>query len=156
MEKRNIVNVVNFIRGAEPRMEMDLVTPVKEQIALLKKLGLKGTFLLQYDALENPVFRDLMLAEGDRFETGAWFECVQSLCAAAGVLWRGRRLFVGLARRGEHARGVPPRRAGKTDRRVYGAVQKNLRQIPRLRGELGAGRAFRCLYAEKIRRESFL
>lgn len=90
MEKRNIVNVVNFIRGAEPRMEMDLVTPVKEQIALLKKLGLKGTFLLQYDALENPVFRDLMLAEGDRFETGAWFECVQSLCAAAGVLWRGR------------------------------------------------------------------
>lgn len=94
MEKRNIVNVVNFIRGAEPRIPgFDLVTPVKEQISLLKELGLKGTFLLQYDALTEPVFKEMLLAEGDRFEVGAWFESVESLCAAAGVAWRGREGF---------------------------------------------------------------
>ena len=28
--KRQIVNIINFIRGCEPRQEADLTTPVKE------------------------------------------------------------------------------------------------------------------------------
>ncbi len=30
--KRQIVNIINFIRGCEPRQETDLYTPVREQI----------------------------------------------------------------------------------------------------------------------------
>ena len=47
MNKRQIVNIVNFIRDVEPRGPVDLVEPVREQIALMKRLGLRGTFLLQ-------------------------------------------------------------------------------------------------------------
>ena len=35
MSKRQIVNIINFIRGVEPRMDMDLITPVREQIRLI-------------------------------------------------------------------------------------------------------------------------
>lgn len=37
--KRQILNIVNFIRGVEPRCEMDLVTPVRKQIELAKSMG---------------------------------------------------------------------------------------------------------------------
>ena len=91
MKKRQIVNFVNFIRGCEPRCEMDLITPVKEQINLLKKYDFKGTFLLQYDALINPEFTDMLLAlSKDQFEIGVWFETVQQLVEKAGIKWRGR------------------------------------------------------------------
>ena len=44
----NIVNIINFIRGAEPRdRSIDLVEPVLRQIELMKKYDLPGTFLLQ-------------------------------------------------------------------------------------------------------------
>ena len=35
MKKRQIVNIVNFIRAVEPRLPMDLIEPVREQIALM-------------------------------------------------------------------------------------------------------------------------
>ena len=60
MEKRQIVNIINFIRGCEPREPVDLVLPVKEQIQLMKEHGLRGTFLLQYDALLNPEYRNML------------------------------------------------------------------------------------------------
>ena len=60
MEKRQIVNIVNFIRDTEPRLPMDLITPVKKQIELMKKHNLKGTFLLQYDALIDKVYEDML------------------------------------------------------------------------------------------------
>ncbi len=46
--KRKIVNIINFIRGVEPRdPELDLLEPVVNQIRLLKEYGLSGTFLIQ-------------------------------------------------------------------------------------------------------------
>ena len=54
MSNRQIVNIINFIRAVEPRSPMDLMTPVKEQIRLMKEHSLRGTFLLQYDALVDP------------------------------------------------------------------------------------------------------
>ena len=91
MGKRQIVNIINFIRDIEPRMEMDLVTPVLEQIRLLKQYNLKGTFLLQYDALIDPVYTDLLKAlDPNQFEIGVWFETVQPLVEKAGAVWRGR------------------------------------------------------------------
>lgn len=34
-----VVNIVNFVRGVEPRCEMDLLTPVVEEIRLNKQYG---------------------------------------------------------------------------------------------------------------------
>ena len=89
--KRQIVNIVNFIRAVEPRMPMDLIRPVREQIALMKKHRLRGTFLLQYDALIQPEYVNL-LKELDpaQFEIGVWFEVVQPLVEKAGIEWTGR------------------------------------------------------------------
>ena len=91
MENRQIVNIINFIRGCEPREPIDLVTPVREQIVLITKWNLRGTFLIQYDALMDPVYTD-MLKELDpkQFEIGVWFEVVQPLVEAVGIPWRGR------------------------------------------------------------------
>lgn len=90
-EKRQIVNIVNFIRGIEPRRPMDLVTPVKEQIRLMQENNLPGTFLLQYDALLSPVYIDLMKGlDPAQFELGVWLEIVQPQVEAVGLNWRGR------------------------------------------------------------------
>lgn len=89
--KRQIVNIINFIRGEEPRLPMDLVTPVKEQIKLLKQYDLKGTFLIQYDALLDPVYIDLLKnAMNDKIEIGVWLEVVEQLATKAGCTWKGR------------------------------------------------------------------
>ena len=52
-----IVNIINFIRQLEPRdnniTENVLYETVCEQVKLLKKYNMRGTFLLQYDALIN-------------------------------------------------------------------------------------------------------
>ncbi|MBQ7364902.1 MAG: hypothetical protein IJW46_04830, partial [Clostridia bacterium] len=87
---RNIVNIINFIRGCEPRCKVDLVKPVIEQKKLLKTYGFRGTFLLQYDALIDPGFQELMLRDNDGNEVGVWLEIVQPLCEKAGIPWRGR------------------------------------------------------------------
>jgi len=89
--KRQIVNFINFIRGCEPRFEIDLLETVKGHIDLLTKYGFKGTFLLQYDALINPEYTDLMKTlPADQFEIGVWFETVQPLVENCGMKWRGR------------------------------------------------------------------
>lgn len=91
MKKRQIVNIINFIRGIEPRTDIDLVEPVREQISLMKKHNLKGTFLIQYDALCDNKFTDI-LRELDpaQFEIGVWFEVVQPMVEKVGLKWRGR------------------------------------------------------------------
>lgn len=86
---RNIVNIINFIRVQDPRApERDFVTPVKKQLELLDCYGFNGTFLLEYDALILPIYRDLL--KHTRHEIGAWFEPVQALVERAGIPWRGR------------------------------------------------------------------
>jgi len=87
----NRVNIINFIRGFEPREPIDLVEPVREQLALVRKHGLPATWLLQYDALIDPRFTDLLRREADASqEIGVWFEIVQPLAEKAGIPWRGR------------------------------------------------------------------
>ena len=90
--KRNILNIVNFIRGVEPRNETaDIKTPVTEQIRLMNENNLRGTFLLQYDALIDPFYTDLLKElPPERFEIGVWFEVVEQLAAPCGVEWHGR------------------------------------------------------------------
>ena len=59
----NIVNIVNFIRAIEPRVgrgELDLFEPVREQMAMAKRLKLPTTWLLQYDALIQGPFVEFL------------------------------------------------------------------------------------------------
>ena len=91
MNKRQVMNVITFIRGVEPRYEFDLMESVKEQIALLKTHKLKATFLLQYDALINPAYSDLLRSlDPEQFEVGVWFEVVEPMVKKAGIPWTGR------------------------------------------------------------------
>ncbi|MDR2424353.1 MAG: hypothetical protein LBD59_06475 [Prevotellaceae bacterium] len=99
-----IVNIVNFIRQVEPRMaqaatgsgeghvsEEMLYRTVVEQVKQLKQYDLPGTFLLQYDALINPKYQELLKNETVAgSEVGAWWEITQPHVEAAGMKWRGR------------------------------------------------------------------
>ncbi len=90
-EAPRIVNIINFIRAVEPRLEMDLFTPVKKQIELVKKYDLPATFLLQYDAFFQGGFVELLKKELPKnCEVGVWLEIVQPLVEKAGLTWRGR------------------------------------------------------------------
>lgn len=87
----DLVNIVNFIRGVEPRAEVDLVEPVAKQIELARKHQLPTTWLIQYDALLRPEITELLKREiGPDDEIGAWIEIVQPQVEAAGLKWRGR------------------------------------------------------------------
>ncbi len=90
--KPQIVNIINFIRGVEPRdSEIDLKRPVEEQIRLLRQHELKGTFLLQYDALLREDIIELLKLQPDGyFEFGAWLEVMQPLVEDAEIEWKGR------------------------------------------------------------------
>ena len=86
-----IVNVINFIRGVEPRSDVDLLEPVRQQIRLVHQYRLPATFLVQYDALTQERFVNLLHAElTDLDEVGAWLEVVQPQVEAAELKWRGR------------------------------------------------------------------
>lgn len=94
-EKPKIVNIVNFIRDIEPRdaniTKDTLYQTVVEQIKLMKKNNLSGTFLLQYDALVDEKYQTLLKSlPKDSFEIGAWWEIPQPLVEKAGLEWRGR------------------------------------------------------------------
>lgn len=90
-----IVNIVNFIRDIEPRdsrVTKDvLFQTVVNQIRLMKEYHLGGTFLLQYDALIDKRYQDLLKTlPKDQFEIGGWWELPQPLIEKAGIKWRGK------------------------------------------------------------------
>lgn len=90
-----IVNIVNFIRLLEPRdsaITQDvLFQTVVNQVELMKKYHLKGSFLLQYDALMDKRYQALLKSlPADQFEIGGWWEIPQPLVEKAGMHWRGR------------------------------------------------------------------
>jgi hypothetical protein len=94
-ESPKIVNIVNFIRLLEPRdpkITQDvLYQTVVKQVELMNKYKLGGTFLLQYDAMMDPRYQQLLKSlPKDSFEIGAWWEIPQPLVEKAGLKWRGR------------------------------------------------------------------
>jgi hypothetical protein len=94
-EKPKIVNIINFIRLLEPRDERITETVLFEttakQLAIMRQYKLGGTFLLQYDALMDSRYQDLLKGlPADSFEIGAWWEIPQPLVENAGMKWRGR------------------------------------------------------------------
>ena len=94
-ENTKIVNIVNFIRLLEPRdpeiTQEVLYQTVVQQVEIMKKYNLPGTFLLQYDALMDPRYQKLLAALPQKsYEIGAWWELPQPLIEKAGLKWRGR------------------------------------------------------------------
>jgi len=93
-EKPRIVNIINFVRLLEPRgisLTQDvLYQTVVNQLNEMKRYNLRGTFLLQYDALMDSRYQKLMKELPAGFEVGAWFEVPQPLVEKAGMKWRGR------------------------------------------------------------------
>jgi len=84
------VNIMNFIRAEESRWSMDLMQPVREQMALIKAHKFPATWLLQYDALVEGPFVEFLKSEMPLdHETGIWFEMNRRICDDAGVAWRG-------------------------------------------------------------------
>ena len=89
MQEPFFITFVNFIRAVEPRLEVDLVKPVAEQIALHKKYCVPATWLLQYDALVSGPYADMLKQLDSSHEVGVWLETVQPLVEKAGIKWRG-------------------------------------------------------------------
>jgi len=90
-----IVNIINFIRLLEPRdtavTEEVLYQTTLKQVKLMKKYKLRGTFLLQYDALLDIRYQKLLKSlPADSFEIGGWWEIPQPLVEHSGLIWRGR------------------------------------------------------------------
>lgn len=90
-----IVNIVNFIRLLEPReaaITQDvLYQTVLKQTEIMREYKLGGSFLLQYDALMDTRYQQLLKnLSRDSFEIGAWWEIPQPLVEKAGLKWRGR------------------------------------------------------------------
>jgi len=85
------INIVNFIRGVEPRFETNLLEPVQKQMELILAHDLPATWLLQFDALvSGPFVAFLKEHMAKDHEVGIWFEMNEMHCKAAGVEWRGR------------------------------------------------------------------
>ena len=89
---KNIVNIINFVRACEPRVEDDsfLFTTTEEELKLCRKYNFNSTLLLQYDALLDERYVSLAKEYIDITEIGLWLEVVEPLCTAAGIPWRGR------------------------------------------------------------------
>ena len=89
---KSIVNIINFVRQCEPREEDDsyLFTTTEEELKLCRLYNFPSTVLLQYDALIDTKYVDLLSRYSDNTEIGLWFEVVEPLCKAAGIPWRGR------------------------------------------------------------------
>ena len=98
VESPRIINIINFIRQTDYRVENAdslLYETVCEQVKLVNKYDLPATFLLQYDALINPLYQDLLKSKlNDHSEIGAWWELTQPQIEAVGIKWRGEHSWV--------------------------------------------------------------
>lgn len=93
-----IINIINFIRQTDYRVDDAdrlLYETVEEQIKLLNRYNFPATFLLQYDALINPLYQNLLKKKlSADSEIGAWWEITQPHVEAAGIAWRGEHRWV--------------------------------------------------------------
>lgn len=96
-----VVNVINFIRLTEPRRaefevlawitDSVLLATVEHQIDLMNKYDIKGSFLIQYDALIEPAYQKLLKEKvSPGTEIGGWWEITEPHVKDAGIKWRGR------------------------------------------------------------------
>ena len=87
---RKVVNIVNFVRSADPRPpRAEMISAIREEVALNRKYGFENTILLQYDALVDPeMMAEVLKSDKSKTEFGLWFEMSRPLNEAAGLPWR--------------------------------------------------------------------
>ncbi len=90
---KNIVTIMNFVRGIDQRYQDILFPTAKTQFDLLNNTDLKATFLLQHDAVIDDAYTELFSKRGENIEIGLWLETCKSCVLEAGVEWRGRPGF---------------------------------------------------------------
>lgn len=87
----NIINIINFVRGCEPRKpNLDLVLPIQKELELCNKFKFKNTVLLQYDAMLRDDIMNVVKNIGKNSEKGIWIEIVRPLCDKTHIAWNGR------------------------------------------------------------------
>ena len=88
-EVRKVLNIVNFVRSADPRPpRAEMIRAVREEVALNLKYGFENTILLQYDALVDPeMMAEVLKSDKAKTEFGLWFEMSRPLNEAAGLPW---------------------------------------------------------------------
>ena len=88
-EKMKIVNIMNFVRRIDERMENSterLLAFAAEELALVNEYGVDNTFLLQYDAVCDEDFVSLFKNKAtNKTELGLWYEIVEPLTSACGI-----------------------------------------------------------------------
>ena len=91
-ETLTTVNIINFVRGAEPRNPaLDLVEPLRCEVELNTKYGFPNTILFQYDALlRDDLLAAARSAQTDRTEMGLWFEVVDNIFD----FWKCKQYFI--------------------------------------------------------------
>jgi hypothetical protein len=135
--KPRIINIVNFIRLLEPRdpaiTQNVLYQTVVKQVDMMRKYKLGGTFLLQYDALIDSRYQQLLKGlSKDSFEIGAWWEIPQPMVEKAGLKWRGRYAWDWHADVGFSTGYTPEEREKLADvymeefKKIYGAYPKSV------------------------------
>ncbi|PWM71692.1 MAG: hypothetical protein DBX59_08100 [Bacillota bacterium] len=91
---KNIVNVINFVRGIDTRVTKESMFELtKKEYELVAGYGFHNTFLLQYDTLLDEKYISFFKNRSSVTEIGLWLEVVQSLAEAVGLKWRGREGF---------------------------------------------------------------
>ena len=88
----NIVNIMNFVRGCEPRFEMDLIELIKQELELCQKYGYPNTFLSQYDVLVRDDMVSIVKNQAHT-EVEIWIEMAKCLTEKVGIPWRGREEY---------------------------------------------------------------
>jgi len=91
---KNVINIVNFIRGWDGRADFDLKTSVIEQRKLAEKYNIPVTFLYQYDAMIQPEYIEILHGCDAKTELGIWIEMSKPLVEAVGLKWRGREGYI--------------------------------------------------------------
>ena len=165
-EARKALNIVNFVRSADPRPpRAEMISAVREEVALNLKYGFKNTILLQYDALVDPeMMAEALKSDRAKTEFGLWFEMSRPLNEAAGLPWkpkgahqgRAQELELGLAHQPRLPDGVRPCRTQGHHRRGIQAVQGRLRVLPQERRLVAPRRLVDGLHGEDVRRRRLL
>jgi len=95
MNSKKIVNIINFVRAEDPRVEQSvLYGTFKNQVELCKSYPMPYTFLMQYDAFVRPEYVELLTNEKDpNMEVGVWIELAQEQVEKVGIKWDGREGF---------------------------------------------------------------
>ena len=89
-DARKVLNIVNFVRSADPRLpRASLLEALHEEVALNRKYGFANTILLQYDALvDAEMMAEARKSDMAKTEFGLWFEMSRPLNEMAGVPWK--------------------------------------------------------------------